>query len=158
MKVKIGFKAIIGIFFIFLISTGIAACSSSGESIPVYQPIADPPEEVTIEQLLNSYSENDLVKYENKKLLFSGVIVEDINTVFIDSANASTIYPVNNIVEFRPRYRTDTALVREGYIIDVVGELRGVFGVMNPYIIIDDCWIKIIEGDLNVGQYEDPDY
>jgi hypothetical protein len=158
MKVKIGLRVTIGLFFILLISTAITACSSSGESIPVYQPIANPPEELTIEQLINSYFENDLMKYENKQLLFSGVVVENINTVFIDSANASTIYPVNNIVEFRPRFRTDTALVREGYVIDVVGELRGVFGVMNPYIIIDDCWIKIIEGDLSVGDYEDPDY
>lgn len=136
----------------------ITSCGVDEQTTPVYTPIADPPIEVTIEQLLAGYLDNDLAQYEDKKLLFSGVVVEGINTVSIDSANASTIYPVNNIIEFRPRYRTDTRLVREGYVIDIVGVFRGVFGMTNPYIVVDDCWIKIIEGDLGVGDYEDPDY
>ena len=158
MKAKIIVRIFIALFFLFSIMALINACGGDSEFIPVYQPVATPPEEITVNQLVNSFLENDLVKYEGKKLLFSGVEVEKINTVFIDSANVSYIYPVNNIVEFRPRYRTDTELVREGYVLDIVGELRGVFGITNPYIIVDDCWVKIIEGDLNVAPYEDPDY
>ena len=134
------------------------SCGDNEQTVPVYTPIGDPPIEVTVSQLVNRFLENDLAQYEGKKLLFSGVVVEKINTVFIDSANVSYIYPVNNIIEFRPRYRTDTELVREGYVIDIVGELRGVFGITNPYIIVEDCWVKIIEGDPNVAPYEDPEY
>ena len=151
-------RVLLALALLFTVLASITGCGKDGKSIPVYQPVAAPPEEVTVSQLVNRFLENDLAQYEGKKLLFSGVVVEKINTVFIDSANVSYIYPVNNIIEFRPRYRTDTELVREGYVIDIVGELRGVFGITNPYIIVDDCWVKIIDGDLNVSEYQDPDY
>jgi len=157
------FKQVVLFTLIFILSGLIVlnGCQSEDNSVPVYQPVAEPPLEITIDQLISDYEADGdatLAKYKGERLLFSGVVVDKINTVFIDSANASTIYPVNDIIEFRPRYRTDTALVREGYVIDIIGEFYGVFGITNPYIVVDDCWIKIIEGDLGVGAYEDPDY
>lgn len=57
-------------------------------------------------------------KYKGKRLSFSNVEVEEINRIVLDSANAPNNNIVNNSVEFRPRYNTDTVLVREGFVVN----------------------------------------
>ena len=87
-------------------------------------------------------------KYKGKRLSFSNVEVEEINRIVLDSANAPNNYIVNNSVEFKPRYNIDTILVREGFVVNIVGEVRGLFGTKHNYLNVERCWISIVEGDI----------
>lgn len=152
MTVNRYIKLLIIAVLLFSVLVTIVACSSEGASVPIYQPVtAAPPEDVTVDQLLSDYladKDEAEAKYKDKRIMFTGVEVEKITQVYQDSANNPYIYIVNKNVEFRPRYNIDTALVREGFVVDIVGEVRGFFGVDSRYFIVEDCWVNIVEGDI----------
>lgn len=157
------FLATIAILAVGLI--GFGGCAGNGEAIaviPEFEEPEAPPIEVTIDQLYEEYMTDEAAanaKYKGKRLLFTNVEVEEINSISVDSANPPINYIVNHSVEFRPRYTKYTALVREGFVVDIVGEVRGVFGMEHYYLVVENCWINIVEGDIGTGaDYEDPDY
>lgn len=39
-------------------------------------------------------------------------------------------------------------LYREGFVVDIVGEVRSLFGIKHNYLIMEKCWISIVEGDI----------
>ena len=128
----------------------LTGCQSDEPVIPVYHAVGAPPVEVTIEQLLSDYTSDEAaadIKYGGKRLLFTNVEVQSLNIIFIDSANDPIIHIVNSDIEFRPRFDIDTTFVREGFIVDIIGEVFGWFGVVDRYLVVEDCWVKIIEGD-----------
>jgi len=156
------FLATIAILAVGLI--GFGGCAGNAENalvIPEFEEPEPPPIEVTIDQLYEEYMTDEAAanaKYKGKRLLFTNVEVEEINTFFPDSAQDPIIYIVNHSVEFRPRYWIDTVLVREGFVVDIVGEVRGVFGLENYYLVVENCWVKIVEGDIGMGEVGNPDY
>ena len=159
---------IIGLFLTSIIistvgSVSFAGCADNAEDntvIPAFTELGPPPVEVTAYQLFEEYITDEAAanaKYDGKRITFVNVKVEILHSVQIDSANPPILYPVSNSVEFRPRYMTDSAWVREGYVVDIVGEVRGLFGFEQRYLVVDDCWMKIIEGEIGI-EYVDPDY
>ena len=144
-------------------SINFTVCSNNDENktvIPSFTDPGPPPIEITANQLFDEYITDEAAanaKYKGKRLSFINLKVEKINSVFVDSANPSIIYPVSNSVEFRPRFSVDSAWVRQDYVVDIVGEVRGLFGMTERFLVVDDCWIKIIEGEIGV-EYVDPDY
>lgn len=160
--IPITFKTIIFLTFTLLLLNiiMITACGSDEQVVPVYQPVAAPPEEVMVEQLLSDYLTDEVAadaKYDGKRLLFINIEVEKIIAYWPTSADDPIIYIVNNSIEFRPRYFVDTVYVREGFVVDIVGEVRGLFGIEDRYLVMENCWVKIVEGDIG-GAYENPDY
>ncbi|MFC1865524.1 hypothetical protein ACFLYB_02275 [Chloroflexota bacterium] len=128
----------------------LTGCQSDEPVIPVYHAVGAPPVEVTIEQLLSDYTSDEVaadIKYKGKRLLFSDVEVESLTIIFIDSANDPILYIVNSDIEFRPKYDIDTTFVREGFVVDMIGEVYGWFGLVDRYLVVENCWVKIIEGD-----------
>ena len=128
----------------------LTGCQSDEPVIPVYHAVGAPPVETTIEQLLADYTSDEAaadIKYGGKRLLFSDVEVESLTILFQDSANAPFVYIVNSDIEFRPKFDIDTSFVREGFIVDIIGEVYGWFGVVDRYLVVENCWVKIIEGD-----------
>lgn len=142
---------------------GFGGCNSNAENtlvIPEFEEPGPPPIEVTIDQIYEEYITDEAAanaKYQGKRLSFTNVEVEKIRSKFADSSQDPLIFIVNNYVEFRPRYITDTVFVREGYVVDIVGEARGVFGIGYSYLIVENCWVKIVEGEIGTV-YEDPAY
>lgn len=134
--------------------------AESSEVIPEFTELGPPPIEVSTNQLYAEYITDEAAanaKYEGQRLAFTNLKAEAIKSVFVDSANASIIYVVNNSVEFRPRYNVDSAWVRQGYVVDIVGEVRGLFGMTKRFLVVEDCWIRIVEGEIGI-EYVDPDY
>jgi hypothetical protein len=163
-KVAGPFLAAASIFGAGLI--GFSGCAGNSEITPVlpdYQVLRTPPIEVTIDQLYQEYITDEaaaIAKYEGRRLLFSNVLVEEINNVHVDpeTGNVRDIYIVNNFVEFRAKFWTDVAFIREGFVVDIVGEPRGIFGIKENYLVVGDCRIFIIEGDLDFDFGLVPDY
>ncbi|MFC1866432.1 hypothetical protein ACFLYB_06970 [Chloroflexota bacterium] len=142
---KIVVIALVTILSGLIVLTG---CQSDGQTTPVYLPVAAPPVEVSIDQLLSDYMLDEVAadtKYRDKRLLFTNVKVEKIIVYYPTTADDPIIYIRNNSFEFRPRYFQDTVSVRSGFVVDIVGEARGLFGVGGQYLIVDNCWVKIIE-------------
>jgi hypothetical protein len=140
--------------------TGCAGDDENNTVVPSFTDPGPPPIEVSASQLFEEYITDEAAanaKYKGKRLSFINLKVDKINSVFVDSANPSIIYPVSNSVEFRPRFTVDSAWVRQDYVVDIVGEVRGLFGMAERFLIVEDCWIKIIEGEIGV-EYVDPDY
>jgi hypothetical protein len=157
MTKKIGlFMATIAIFAVGLI--GFSACAGNAASVsvtPEFEDLDDPlPIEVTIDQVYQEYLADEAAanaKYAGKRLLFTNVEVEEINAHAVDpSAEVRNVYLVNSFVEFRPRYMIDVALVQVGFIVDIVGTPRGLFGIDQQYLVVDDASVFIIESDAGV--------
>jgi len=149
------YKKITILGFVLLLNLIVlTGCARNELFIPELHHLSPAPYEVTTDQIVLDYLTDEVsadAKYKDKRLLFSNVEVEGINTVFVDSVNSPFIYILNNSVEFRPRYDADTSLIREGFVVDIVGEVRGFFGVESQYLIVDDCWVGIIEGDIEAA-------
>jgi hypothetical protein len=138
---------------------GFSACAGNAASVsvtPDFEDLDEPlPIEVTVEQLYQEYLADEAAanaKYEGQRLLFTNVEVEDINAHNVDpSAEVRNVYLVNSFVEFRPRYMIDVALVQVGFVVDIVGTPRGIFGIDQQYLVVDDASVFIVESDAGVA-------
>ena len=156
-KFKNIFLVIIGVLVIGLIClSGCTGNAENGFTVPTFTEPRPPPIEVTVDQLYQEYMTDEAAakaKYKGGRLLFSGVRVEKVsNDFYID--RPIEFYILNSSVKFRPRYLVDIELVREGFVVDIVGEAQGIiFG----FLIVKDCWMMIIEGDIG-ADYGEPAY
>ena len=156
-KFKGLFLVIIGVLVVGLI--GLSGCTGNAENgftVPTFTEPGPPPIEVTVDQLYDEYMADEAAadaKYEGERLLFSGVRVEKVsNDFYID--RPIEFYILNSSVKFRPRYVVDIELVREGFVVDIVGEAQG---IIFDFLIVKDCWMMIIEGDIG-ADYGEPAY
>ena len=144
---------------------GFTGCTGNAESTlvaPEFEEPGAPPIEVTVEQLYAEFVDDEeaaKAKYKGQRLSFIGVTVEDVSNSFYaeNPTDLTNVYVLNGSVEFRPRYNVDTELVREGFVLDIVGEVRGLFGVNKDRLIVKNCWINIVEGDIG-AYYGEPAY
>ena len=134
----------------------LSGCTGNANiTYPVFEPL-QPPIEVTVDQLYQEYMTDEAdakAKYKGERLLFSGVTVEKVNNFFY-IARPIEFHILNGSVKFRPRYPSDVESIREGFVVDIVGEAQGtIFG----FLIVKDCWINIVEGDIE-ADYGEPAY
>ena len=83
--------------------------------------------------------ERSISDIESRKNLVKVNLIEDYDIPII--------HIVSNGIEFKPKYNMDTSSIREGFVVDIIGEVLGCFGLENRYLVVEDCWVKIIEGD-----------
>ncbi|MFC1865570.1 hypothetical protein ACFLYB_02510 [Chloroflexota bacterium] len=129
------------------VSTG---CQTDEQITPVYVPVAAPPVEATIDQVLSDYTSDEVaadIKYGGKRLLFTNLEITKVNVNLIEDYSIPIVHIVSNGVEFRPKFDIDTNFVREGFIVDIIGEVYGWYGVVDRYLVVENCWVKIIEGE-----------
>ena len=135
------------ILSVVLVFTG---CQSDEQINPVYTPVAAPPVEATLGQVLSDYISDEVAantKYEGRRLLFTNLEIEKVKVNLIEDYSIPIVHIVSNGVEFRPKFDIDTSFVREGFIVDIIGEVYGWYGVVDRYLVVENCWIKIIEGE-----------
>ena len=60
-------------------------------------------------------------------------------------ANPSDIFIISGSARFTPRFITNFDYVAEGFVIDIIGECKG--WQLNR-VLITDCWIGVVEGDI----------
>jgi len=142
----------------FLILT--SSCAVNTQYIPVYKPLAEPPVKIAVEQLLSDYF-TDVnsadAKYKGVRFLFSDIKVEALSITVVDSASDPNISIINYYIEFRLKYEESLPTIKEGYILDIIGNVKGLFDMGNPHVIVEDCWISIVEGDTE-GDINDWEY
>ena len=134
-----------------LVGSGVlSACQSNQEEpVLVYQPVALPPDEISIEQLITDY-ETDTVsadaKYKGKTFLFSGITVESVQNNNNTYPPPFDVYIFSGLMTFAPRYHTGFDYIGEGFVVDLVGECQG---WQFSRISITECWVGVVEGDVN---------
>lgn len=144
-------KAIVFSMLILVLSgSGIlTACQSNQEPVFVYQPVALPPDEVSIEQLITDYM-TDIVsadaKYKGKTFLFTGITVENIQNNTNTYPPPYDIYILSGLVKFAPRYHTGFDNIGEEFVVDLVGKCQG---WQFSRIYITECWVGVVEGDVD---------
>ncbi len=149
-KLKGLFLVIIAVLVVGLIYlSGCTGNAENGFTVPTFTEPEPPPIEVTVGQLYEEYMTDEAAagaKYKEERLLFSRVTVEKVSNHLLDhrANEAADIYIMTDSVKFKPRYSSDIDFIREGFVVDIVGEAQGlIWGVL----YIKDCWIMIIEGD-----------
>ncbi len=102
--------------------------------------------EITPAQLYAEYTADEAAataRYKGKRLSFIGVTAEKVINEFYDP-RATLLYVLVDSVKFRPTYAAYIDDVREGFVLDIAGEVTGlIFGSL----FIHNCWIQIVEGD-----------
>ncbi|UCE97895.1 MAG: hypothetical protein JSV74_00740 [Dehalococcoidia bacterium] len=135
---------------------GMSACQHQQSFVPAYQTIGMPPQEADIEQLITDYLTDQATadaKYKGKKLLFSGITVEEIVNNINTYPPPLDVYIFHDLAKFTPRYLTDFDYIGEGFVVDLVGVCQG---WQFSRVLIDDCWVGVVVGD--VASLTTPEY
>ncbi len=126
----------------------IAGCTGGSEfAAPKFFELDSAVIEVTPEQLYAEYIADETAasaKYKGKRLSFIGVTAEKIVNEFYvyPPPGTSDLYVMVGSFKFRPVYEAYVDDVREGFVLDIVGE---VMGLIYGSLYINDCWIQIVE-------------
>jgi hypothetical protein len=90
-------------------------------------------------------------KYKWERLLFYEVGVEEVvSETFYDGGREEdreiiNLYFITGLVKFTPQNFGIMQNIEEGYVLNIVGECRGLF---KGFVIIRDCWVESVIGDL----------
>jgi len=143
------FLAIIIVLFVGLLAFN--GCQNEEQIIPVYEPVAPPPPELSIEKMYNDYmadAKEAEAKYSGERFLFSGLVVDYVESWLLNPKPTDISIMVGN-VKLKPRYEIDFDEIGPGFVIDVIGVPQSLF--LDRILIINDCLVYIIEGgDIEV--------
>ena len=144
---------------------GIGGCKGNDEEvvvIPEFQGIGPPPLEVTISQVYADYLTNEEdadAKYSKEKLLFSEVEVEEIFGNYFQMGDALGAGELSYVklsfnagtakFKLREEYFGVMQNIEEGYVLNIIGQSRG---LQEGLLLIDDCWVESVIGDLGIGE------
>ncbi len=134
-----------------LIMPGVFGCSDDNYiTTPATIEYGAPPEEVNIDRVYADYMANKSAAdhmYKGKRFLFTGIRVEEVESYFLNP-RAIENYIMYGSVKFRARYAEYLDGYKEGFVVDIVGEVQSLsFG---DILIIKDCWFSVVEGDIDV--------
>lgn len=134
-----------------LSAMALAGCSGASEfTPPAASTIDDAPIELTPAQLWNEFQadpDGTKARYAGKKLHFARVNVETMS--FLGEPPDSDLFVQEGLVKFRVAVPAHLQTVREGYVVEVVGEL---WDMQFAYLIVRDCWLRVVDppgGDPN---------
>ena len=149
---------------VVVLSAGIVGCSTDeGAYIPTTSLVAptgtefdvDRPPEVTFAQLYKDYLNDadtaDAI-YKGKEYAITGIEVEQRSRLAEPQDPDYHFLSGDGLIKFRPRYWGEILDISEGFIVDVVGTVKGmVWGT----VLVEDCYIVIVEGGdvVPVGEY-----
>jgi hypothetical protein len=134
-----------------LSASALAGCSGGSPfTPPSASTIDDTPIELTAAQLWNEFQADPAgtkAKYAGKKLHFARVSVETMS--FLGEPPDQELFVQEGLVKFRVAVPAHLQPVREGYVVEVVGEL---WDMQLAYLIVRDCWLRVVDppgGDPN---------
>ena len=127
-----------------IIVIGLAGCANSVFASP-------PPIKVTqliqtdIYQLQLDYSRDIAAAdafYSGKRCYFGLVTAEQVTSIF-DVRGSSEDYVLVNSIKFKPVASADIRSIIQGTVFEVIGDVQG---VQSGYVIVKNCWIRIVSG------------
>jgi len=113
---------------ILLISVGIAGCNSPVYPVPAFQ---EGPEVIVPDRLVQDYQSDQqtaAIKYEGKTYLFPDVPVDQVfnlRTMQYEEYLKGELFVSYGKIKFFPKYIYDLDHIARGFIVDIVGEVRG---------------------------------
>lgn len=144
-------KTVIISIIVLLLSSSIvlAGCGRYELFVPKYQNFTPPPNQVAIEQLISDYMTDEVaadVKYKGQTFIFTGIVVEQVgNTINTYPPSPSDIFIISGFALFTPRSMLDFDHIGKDFVVDIIGECRG---WQFNRVLIADCWVGIVEGDV----------
>jgi len=118
-------------------------CQQNTLTPPPAETITDPPIELDPLELFEEYEadpEGTMAKYEGKRLHFPYVKVEAMS--FLGEPPDEDLFVQMGKVKFRVEYPSQLSYIREGYVVEATGDL---WGKQLAYLIIKNCWLKVID-------------
>ncbi len=153
-------KTRLGLLFLCLSSVLVVALvlatdfSKASASNPIYK-IESPPVEVTVSELCAAYFNDPATAgstYQSKRLLFTEVEVTGIMAGNYYSGGQTQSFKIS-FTNGRTRFELRDPLIMQsievGYILNIVGECRG---ISRESVLIFDCWVESVFGDLGIGE------
>lgn len=114
------------------------------------------PLSVSIEQLSNEYKLDPVkadARYKGRRLVFNAIEIQEVHTIYYQSGGAIAAAMVDyfsaGMVRFQLLdYRGAQQRVQAGYVVNLDGICQGLVGSM---VLVGDCWIGSVKGDLGIG-------
>ena len=109
--------------------------------------LTSPPPELSIEQVYNDYmadAEEAEARYNGERFLFTGLVVDDVESYFLNSRAFDISIMVGN-VKFKPRYEHELDKIFPGFIIDVIGVPQSL--LLGRILIVTDCLVFVVKGN-----------
>jgi len=141
-------KFIVSLLVVMLV---ISLSGCAGTSLAAPRPLMIGPSPIIVEMkpVYDEYISNTAAadaKYYGRQLQFNSLTVDKVLRTGGRAPSANDNFMVGDF-KFKLRYPSDLQNLTAGTIVDVVGECRG---MMFGYILIVDCWIKVVGGVLVV--------
>ena len=133
-----------------LLLAGSLAFSGCQQNITLpYAPISlsPPPVELSLEKLYNDYmvdAEEAEARYSGERFLFKGLVVDDVESYFLNSRAFDVSIMVDN-VKFKPRYEHDLDNIFPGFVVDVTGVPQSL--LLDRILIVTDYLVFVVEGN-----------
>ncbi len=137
-------KFIVSLLVVMLV-INLSGCAGASFVAPPRLVIRPPPIIVEIKSVYDEYISNTAAadaKYYGQRLQFTSLTVDKVLRTGGRAPSVNDNFMVGDF-KFILRYPSDLDKMSEGVLVDVVGECRG---MMFGYILIVDCWIKVIGG------------
>jgi hypothetical protein len=131
-----------------------SSCGNAAFSLPPLMDIKPPPITATIGQISHDYTSDAVaadVKYRGQRVLFTNVEVDGVceryqSTNWTGAQVFVKLYFTSGSVRFTLRDFELMQSVQEGYILHLVGECDG---FRDGQVIISDCWVQSVSGELS---------
>ena len=140
---------------LIIFSIGLTGCTDAAgkELLPTFAPIFEglnaPPVEVTIGQISDNYEIDPIAaddKYRRKRFCFYNVEVEEV-----DDSNTKRFFMAGN-VKFFLRSTSMMQNVEPGFVLNLIGECKGLVGASREIVTVNDCWVESVVGDLGIDE------
>ena len=136
----------------------VTGCNNTESNIVLadYEEISQkPPIELTIGQLYEDYITDPIAaddEYKGKRLCFYEVKVEEV----VSFGATGKQYFITGDVKFILRSTSKMQNVEQSYVLNLVGECRGIDNTPSKVVTIKDCWVESVIGDLGEDEWFNP--
>ncbi|UCE98366.1 MAG: hypothetical protein JSV74_03335 [Dehalococcoidia bacterium] len=114
--------------------------------MPTFAGLEPPIPELSIDEVYSDYmkdSEAAEMKYSGKRFLFSGVVIDSVESYYLNSRASDISLMVDNI-KFKPRFEYDLDPIFPGFVVDITGVPRSL--LLDHILIVSDCLVFVVEG------------
>ncbi|UCE97990.1 MAG: hypothetical protein JSV74_01295 [Dehalococcoidia bacterium] len=143
------------ICILVIIAFGVIGCNNTEkvQAVPKFEELSLPPIEVTIAQVFDEFEIDSIAahdKYNGKRLCFYDIEVEEIDT------RSTKRYFISGNGKFYLRSTSLMQNVEPGFVLNLVGFCQGFSDISRELIVINDCWVESVVGDLGTDEWVDP--
>ncbi len=114
--------------------------------MPTFSGLEPPLPELSTDKVYNDYMTNAEaaeMKYSGKRFLFTGIVIDSVESYYLNSRASDISIMVDNI-KFKPRFEYDLDPIFPGFIVDITGVPQSL--LLDRILIVTDCLVFVVEG------------